>query len=580
MKLAPHGPKSSEASLSLARARPAWWSLILSLCLAGAGCDIVQGFQDAGDSLFPEQSTHLESPGLRLVSGNYRGLGLVAGAEIYLFAREADDETNSLFFMRYVAPEPCEIPMVARFGVTRRRSQGVPLISYFQEDVRRSTLRFADAACQTFSLTFDDARLPIAETEASVVVWAGSDLWLATPETGSQERLAEGVVEVISGVFGKRYAVRENGRLSVFDAAWKAQGRFGNDVSSVLRAGDSLFYLDATGVHRIVASPSDSGVVEDSVFVSDACSLASQDGKWVAMRSPCEGGEVVLIHEPTGNRFTLPFDADPRQLRLVPAANSPGLDPERDPFWFFYLRSGDDDEGSEDTLFVRTPAGAEHALGAHSTLAQLRLHEGQSETETYGYALVDVDGETGRYVWWNPAGETRALAENVMWRPERLIVDFDGNVGKLAVASGDRLQILAKNVPRQSFAYQDRTKDWTVLFHDMEDGVGRLSVIPTGLDALESTPPDAPFELPEPTDVASNVIALSTAPLNDVLSGVSYLTHYDLTTGTGRLEYRNLDLRFSASVNDGVSDYLVSQDELLYSVPYGEDAGIWLVSGK
>jgi hypothetical protein len=65
-----------------------------------------------------------------------------------------------------------------------------------------------------------------------------------------------------------------------------------------------------------------------------------------------------------------------------------------------------------------------------------------------------------------------------------------------------------------------------------------------------------------------------------VLSGVSYLTRFDPTTRTGRLEYRNLELRFTARVNNGVSDYLVAHDEILYTIPYGNDAGIWLVPGK
>jgi hypothetical protein len=118
------------------------------------------------------------------------------------------------------------------------------------------------------------------------------------------------------------------------------------------------------------------------------------------------------------------------------------------------------------------------------------------------------------------------------------------------------------------------------LFHDMQEGVGRLSVLPGGLDELQDVPPDEPFALPELTSIASDVVVLGTSSLYEVLSGVSYLTDIDLKTRTGRLEYRNLELRFTAKVNDGVSDYVVSQDEVLYAIPYGEDAGIWLVSGK
>jgi len=578
MKLVPHDPKSSEALRPRVRAGSA--SLLLvggALLTAGAGCDIVQGYQDAGDSLFPEQSTHLATPGLRIVSGHYRGLGFAAGSDLYLLARGADDDTGQLFAMRYTDPHPCEIAGVVRYYATHTASRSAPLFAYFQDNVNQGTLRFADATCKTYPFTLDEARLPVGETETSVVVWAGSDLWLATPETGNQERLAEGVTEVTGRVFGKRSAVRANGRLTVFDAEWKAQGTFGSEVSSVLRAGQSLFYIDSDGAHRLVASKADSNVVEDELLASDACSLGSQDGTWVTLRSPCSGGPLLAVHEPTGHSFTLPFDADPTQLQLLPALNSPGRDPLKDPFWFFFLRSGDA-EDSQDTLFVRTPAGDEHALGAHSTLRQLRLEE--SAVETHGYALVDVAGETGRYVWWNAAGETRVLAENTMWRPNRLIVDSDGSVGNVAVASGDRLLVLAEHVPWQAFEYQDTTRAWTVLFHDLDGVNGRLSAFYAGLDGLQATPVDQPLVAPELLDVASNVAVFSTASLNDVLSGVSYFTDFDLTTRTGRLQYRNLELRFTASVNYGVSDYLVSHDELLYAIPYGDDAGIWLVPGK
>jgi hypothetical protein len=575
-----HDPKSSAAHRPVVRAAPALGLLVVGvLALAASACDIVQGYQDAGDSLFPEQSTHLASPGLRLVSGHYREIGVIGGSELFMVARGADDDTAALFVMRYAEPQPCEIASVARYSVTREPTRSAPLLSYFRQDDERRTLHFADATCKTYSLSFDDARWPVAETEQSLVVWAGSDLWLATPETGSQELLASDVTEITRGVFGGRYAVRANGRLVLFDGAWKSAGTFGDEVTFMLPVGQSLFYIDVSGVHRIVASGSDSDAFEDTLVVEDGCAMGSQDGRWVTLRSPCSGGQVLAIHEPTSGSFTLPFDANPQHLQLWPARNSPGRDPLSDPFWFFYLRSGEA-EGSEDTLFVRTPAGDEHALGAHATLRQFRLHESASDADAYGYALVDVEGETGRYLWWNAAGETRALAEGAMWRADRLIVDFDGTVGNVALASGDRLRILAEGVPWQDFEYQDGTRQWTVLFHGMQDGVGRLSVLRDGLDQLASVPPEEPFVIPDLSAVASNVVTRGTASLNEVLSGVSYLRDFDMATRTGRLEYRNLELRFTAKVSEGVSDYVVANDEILYTVPYGSEAGIWLAPGK
>lgn len=558
--------------------RPTKTKLLFAAALAtGAGCNIVQGYEQAGDSLFPEQSTHLASPGLRLVSGQYRELGLVAGSEPYLLARGADDDSGKLVAMRYADPRPCEIPRVVRFTATREPTRPAPLFSYFHEDVQVGTLHFADASCRTYALTFENARLPIAETETSLVVWADTELWLATPETGSREQLARNITDVIGDVFGKRYAVLAEGRLTLFDGDWKAQGTFGDQVSSVLRAGNSLFYRDGGGVHRIVAAESGSRILEDELLLDDACAMGTQDGTWVTLRSPCSGGKLVAIHEPSGLNFTLPFDADSTQVKLWPASGSPGRDPLNDPFWFFYLRSGDS-ESSQNTLLLRTPEGDEHALGGRATLQQLRLLE--SGSETYGYALIDVADQVGRYIWWNAAGETRVLAENTMWRPRRLVVDFDGNVGSLAAVSGDRLVVIAQGVPWRAFEYQDPTQAWTVLFHDLQGETGRLSAFYGDLNALQATPKELPFAAPALFAVASNVTALRSASLNDVLSGVIYFTDFDPTTRTGRLEYHNLELRFTARVNDQVADYIVSHDEVLYTVPYGDDAGIWLAPGK
>ena len=557
------------------------WSALCSfvLCWAATGCNIVQGFQEAGETLFPQQSTHLAAPGVHLVKGGYRSLGFAVGADIFLLARGADDETGQLYSMRYAAPDPCAIPSVGRYAPTSSQTRKPPLIAYFHEDVTRGTLHFADAQCKTYELTFEDARFPIAETETQLLVWAGTDLWLATPETGERERIESDVDDVLGSVLGANFAVLTKGRIALFDSDWKSRGVYGQDVLTVLRAGNTLFYTDTAGVHRVVNSDSGANQVTDEVLAPDACALGMQDATWVTFRSPCSGGPVLAVHEPTGNRFTLSFRADPLRLKLMPARQSPGLDPNRDPFWFFTLR----DEGTpetSDSLVVKTPQGKELTLGTHAALQQLKVIE--SEAETHGYALIDVAGDTGRYVWWNSAGEIKELARGVPWWTSRLFVDYDGALAKLAVTSGDRLLVLAEGVPWPSFEFRDASKQWTALFHDLElpGQNGQLSVFEGTLDALQSTPIDAPFEPPAQESIAQSVGVFRTSALREVLSGVIYLADFDPELGTGRLEYRNLELRFTAFVNNGVSDYIVAQDQVLYAVPRGEQAGIWLVSGK
>ena len=560
------------------RARPRL-GLALLFGLASPSCNIVQGFQDAGDTLFPQQTSYLAAPGLQLAAGGYSSLDVALGTDIHLLARATDDDSGKLYAMRYTDREPCLIPSVTNYRATRGATRTRPILSYFQESVSQGTLHFADTSCTLYDLTFENARLPIAETETSEVVWAGTDLWLATPETGSQEQVAENVSDVLGDVFSGRHALRSAGRIAILSSDWKTPQFFGDAVGTVLSAGKSLFFSDNTGIHRIVAKAAGQPLEAESV-ATDACALGIQDAPWVLFRSPCTGGPVIAFHEPSGKQYPLDFDADPRNLKLVAARQSRGLDPTQDPFWFFGLRSGDSAD-SANTLVVRTPTGNEFALGAHSTLKQLRLLE--TETETHGYAMVDIAGEVGRYLWWDPQGNTQVLAEQALWRPSRLIVDFDGTfLGKLAVTSGNRLLVLEKDVPAPSFEYKDSNGQWTALFHDvkMPQEQGQISVFSGTLDALNATPIDQPFVLPELLPVTGNAGLFRSFPLNSVLSGVIYLADYDVAAGTGRLEYRNLDLRFTGQVAEGVSAYIVAQNQVLYAIPHGEHAGIWLVSGK
>jgi hypothetical protein len=576
--------KLSAASSAAARGGAYTALLALLLVIAGysfAGCNVVQGFQDAGDTLFPEQKTYLAAPGVQLVSGGYQGIDFAVGADIYLFARITDDKQGGLASMPYGDPRPCLIPSVGRYWASSNLTRRPPLLAYFKGDANRDTLHFADANCRHFELEIADAMLPVGETESSVVVWAGTDLLLVTPETGQKHTLVADVADVLRRASGQGFVVRANGRIVLFKSDWTPLGEFGAHVGGVRLAGNTVFFSDSAGVHRLISGPNG---LEDHVLSADACGLGMQGATWLTFRAPCSSGPVFAVHEPSGNQFQLPFDADSERLRLMPALGSRGLDPSRDPFWFFGMRDGDG-EATQGTLVVKPPSGDEFTLGAHASFQHLSLLE--SAEETHGYALVDVtDDGSGRYIWWNSQGQTKALAERVLSSPSRLVVDFDGSLGKLAVTSGDRLLVLTERVPWPAFEYRDSTRNWTVLFHDLilpgqaQGQNGQLSVFYGTLDALQATPLTAPFAAPELQMIAPSAGVFRVSALGKVLSGVMYLADFDEQGGTGRLDYRNLDLRFTAHVNDGVSDYRVIDDQVLYAIPRGDKAGIWLVSGK
>jgi hypothetical protein len=536
------------------------------------GCDIVQGFQDAGNALFPEQSTHLSTPALRLVKGGYRRIALAAGRELSVLARSAEGGT-SLVVMRFANPEPCEIPDVARYVASRNPNRAEAGIAYFREDTLQGTLHFADTSCKTFDFEIEDARLPVGETETSIIVWAGGDLLEVDPAAGKRKLLSAGVTNVITRAFSGRVLVRSGDGLEVFGSDWKSQGSFGKNVSTIIKTRQGVLYLDDTGLRRLSSGPGDL-TTEDKLIAEGACNLGLR-GDWASFHAPCADARLHVLNEPSGHVYDLDFNADPRYLRPVPARDSAGQDPTKDPFWFLFLR---DVSSSVGTFVVKDPEGSERVIGENATLDYLDLVD--SSSERYGYALVNVQDGLGDYVYWNADGAQHTLARRVYTGANRLLVDWDGTSGNLAVVSGNRLAIIAQHVPADGFEFTDGRNEWTVLFHDWQGESGRLSRLSGTLGALASTPADAPFSAPELTEVAPSVGRYTTASLGDLLPGTAFLESYDTTAGSGRLSYENAELRFKAIVDHGVSDYLVTSDYLLYTIPEGRDRGIWLATGK
>lgn len=537
------------------------------------GCDVVQGFQDAGSALFPEQSTHLSTPASRLVRGGYRRIGLAAGRELSVLGRSVEGG-SSLVVMPFANPKPCEIPDVGRYVVSRNPNRAQAGVAYFHDDVAQGTLHFADTSCNVFDLEIEDARLPVGETEHSVIVFAAGDLLEVDPEQGTRATLSSGVTRVITRAFSGRTLIGAGGQLEVFGSDWKSQGSFGKDVETVLKTPAGVLYLDATGLRRL-SSGGDDRSTKDELIAPDACNLGMRDDTWATFHAPCSKGRLRALHEPSGKLFDLELDADPQQLMLWPAHGSPGKDPTSDPFWFVFLR---DVSSSLGTFVIRDPKGVERVIGENATLDHWELLE--SDTQSHGYAVVNVTDRVGDYVYWNTNDETRTLAHGLNTRANRLIVDWDGTSGNLAVVSGDRLVIVARQVPAESFEFSDNSHDWTVLFHDWQGDSGRLSRFPGTLDSLARTPVDAPFKSPALEEVAPSVGLSTTASLGDLLPGTMFLAGYDAATDTGRLSYENAELRFKATVDYGVADYLATSDYLLYAIPYGDDQGIWLSTGK
>src|SRR5262245_50736776 len=108
--------------------------------LLSSGCDIVQGFQNASEAVFPTEKTYLDAPGYRMASGGFSSLEFAGGTDLYLVARSSDPMDDSLYSMLYGDPKPCILPKVRVHGVGDGTVKGPAMIAYFDDDQLPGTL--------------------------------------------------------------------------------------------------------------------------------------------------------------------------------------------------------------------------------------------------------------------------------------------------------------------------------------------------------------------------------------------------------------------------------------------------------
>lgn len=558
---------------------------LIVAALGLAGCDIVQGFQHAGDALFPPVETYLDVPGFQMTSGHFRYLDMVTTSEPYILARSTTDGDDTLYAMHYDAPVPCAIPGAARYwtdgGPTTRRT-----FIAFSDASGAGPLRFSDLDCTPLDFTLDTPNLPVSYSPTGLVIQVGPDLFDVDPAAQATRLLASGVQSIDS----QRRIVLASGELDVFDADWSLAGTIGSGVVAAGSAFGATFFADSSGVSRMAITTSGLAVsVSTTNLATDACDLAilpsTPHVNLVAFHSPCSEGTPVVWDNDAHESSPLPLDVNLGFLKIY-ADTHPNV--ATDPFYALYL-TDIDPTTSTGTLNLRLPDGSVLPLGTGAALERADL--GSSSAGGVidgGHALLDVNGDTGRYVRFDLGGNVSDIAPAVVRRPAenawtRLVVPADDGLQDLVEVVDGAAVTVASNVPQRRYAYLNRFKGnplsgrmaW---FSDVNGDFGTLSL--AAPDPSSGVLDDQGHEaLYAPSTVAEHAYVNGHDFMLD-LPGFVYYSAWDDESGTGRLAYSNTELGFSATVSEGVSDYLQPGSGLLYTVPFGSGAGIWLARGK
>jgi hypothetical protein len=566
---------------------------LVGLALHVSACDIVQGFKNAGDALFPPVKTYLDAPGYRLVEGSYRDLVLLTSSELFVLARGTKVNDDSLYSIRYAVPTPCTIPQVGHYWAGGNIDLGVAYVAYFHDGSNHGTLSFSDTHCRVSTLTLEDAELPLdtyitppdamGESRFRLILRSAGQLLMVDPGLGSYEVISEKADAVLvgSGKGGTSFVLGE-GKMHAYDRDWKYFDSFADGVLALAPIDGSLFFEDINGIQRATPVNRDGKAsIEVEELAPDGCQLGfpAWAQHWLGFFEPCDEKKLAILDQDTHETAYPDYTVDdPRALLM---SVRPGtIDPPTPSagVWAFFLRDINYFDGVG-TLVARGPDGTELVLGSNAALERTRL----DPKEDYGFAMVDVTGETGRFVRWDFEGNVIELAEHVLRESPGvnfadLTIDYDGTAGTLAqLYQGEVFPVLDR-VPRRRFAYTDVQKR-QALYNDFDGKNGTLSI---GESAC--TPgTDCGRQYFKPTVVARNVHYPQHAFLDETeafLPGIGFLDNYDEEHQTGRFQYSNLELGFTSIVSEGVADFTYAGNGILYTVPYGEGAGIWLARAK
>ena len=181
---------------------------------------------------------------------------------------------------------------------------------------------------------------------------------------------------------------------------------------------------------------------------------------------------------------------------------------------------------------------------------------------------MNVDGEVGDLVRFDVGGNVQVVAERTLRSSDGvgIIANFDGMVGDMGgLTSGGIFVVTLPRVPRDNYAYTDRDVTVGVAFNEFDGRTGTLSRFSSSYAELEP--------------VATRVLHPHHGFIDALFPGMAWI-RAGASGKTGTLEYQNTDLRFNATVSEGVASYLPTTEGLIYSVPHGPGAGVWFADAK
>jgi|GEM_PF-2304836 len=560
-------------------ARRSFWrgglcaTVALNALACGVGDKIGNGIADFGNNLANPDLITVGGPGVQVAKGHY--------ASPLVDPWDEDGPVIVAFEFQSDGPHLAMRPLqggagcntgIAYSSIVRDKLDNLEqLISYSEggDADGYGTVRFVNHQCQEYGAPIERAKLPayLYKEPAGYLTATRTQLLLVSPWSNTVKVLVDDVSwwDWWSET-EKSLAVIAGGHFKVFDGQLRQIADIGTSVTRVTRFGSSgAFLLTDGGALRSYASLSDTAPFEIS---SDACDPMPDSSGCLFFYAPCASRQLLCYKDET--KTTIPIDTGVQSLVSTRSSKDARIA-------ILYTKPSAD--GSSELWLYTTGEQPKLML---SRFAQLYAWSPPSNEID---ALVDSDGVVGRAIRHTDDDDVELASQVSVGFSEGLLANFDRNtsVGDLygPIQLGQTPELVAKGVPY--------VPNHDIIVQSKNEGTaGYGSATITGWDGrvgnltLLRYPPSS-GDGPDSPRVIAEDVPLGKFRFFIYMNAIAYADAWSRDREVGRLNLYQLDLDARTFVSDEVREFVEifwPWEGLMYVVPEGERAGIWVTRAK
>lgn len=551
-----------------------------------SSCNFAEGFQDVGSSVGDPDSALIDAPGRQLAQGRFRKItvdgSLAEGGKVV--ALSDGDEGTDVVIVPYPDGEPCRISPAIDFDrISSRIDVALPGVFAVQETADttgRGTINLVNFDCEGVLPSVKDARIPRVlfpseDPQGMLIINGEGVLSMIKPD-------AKDLLEIAADV-----TLARTSQDYVFASRKGKVVVFGKDLEKITEIGENVIdFFPQNGKTVALALLDQNGLsiwnAEDGLIrlSNTACAPTYWGSDTLAYYDPCEerrlqvyvdqakvglsGKGPVILDGPSGVA-TL----DRQNLRWASVAGTAELG----------LLLADQAQLSGALVVATVPADAA-VKSSHVALDVQQLSEGNT-TFLGTEILTEYDGQSGTLVLverddeGKPTGlaplakKVTRLFGGTVYSDRGILNNFDGTVGDLVVLNADSSEPeeLLSGVPNQVIEVEPETGRFAILGRSKDGHIGSLYLSANDAGPLK--------------EIGKEVL-LNSARFMEQPRGVAYLSG-EGSEPTAKLKAYLIDSGLTVTIHSGVDEYRTlpwPSPGILYSVPSGEDQGLWYAKAR